>query len=260
MLLVVDIGNTNITLGVFEKENLLGTYRLTTSIKRTSDEYGFMISNFLNSIHLKTEDIEDVMIASVVPKIMHSFTNGIRRYLNLEPIVLNSNLETGIKIDFDNPSEVGADRIADAVGAHYNYQGDLLVVDFGTATTFELIDAKGIYHGGCICPGVEIMSQALSKNTAKLPEIEIKPIDKVLTKNTINAMQAGIYYGYIGLVEKIINQFKKETKLDLYVIATGGLGRTLSENTHLFDVYDRELTFKGLYLIYKMNKGKICKK
>lgn len=261
MLLVIDIGNTNITLGVYDDDRLVGTYRLTTSSKHTSDEYGFMIGNFLNRFNLNKEDIEDVVIASVVPKIMHSFTNAIRRYLLVEPLIVSSELKTGLTIDFENPHEVGADRIVDAIGAHELYQDDLLVVDFGTATTFELITKDGVYHGGCICPGVEIMSQALSSNTAKLPEIEIKPVERVIAKNTSSAMQAGVYFGYIGLVEKIIEQFKKETKLELKVIATGGLGRMIYENSSLIDIYNRDLTFEGLRLIYEMNKEmrKLCK-
>lgn len=251
MLLVMDVGNTNITIGLYNKEKLIGTYRLTTWFKRTSDEYGFMITHFLNASNVEACEIEDVIVASVVPKIMHSFTNSIRKYLHKEPIIVGPGIKTGISIKMDNPREVGADRIVDAVGAHYEYGGDILVIDFGTATTFEYVNAKGEYHGGCIVPGIEISAQALSSNTAKLPEIEIKPTEKILSSNTISGMQAGIFYGYIGQCEYIIRKFKEELNKDLKVIATGGLGRIISEHTNMIDVYDPDLTFKGLRIIYE---------
>lgn len=254
MLLVADVGNTNITLGLYNNDELLGTYRLTTWFKRTSDEYGFMILNFLNAIQIKTDEIEDVIISSVVPKIMHSFTNSFRKYINKEPIIVGPGIKTGIAIRYDNPKEVGADRIVDAVAAHYSYEGDLLVIDFGTATTYEYITANGTYCGGCICPGIEISAQALASNAAKLPEIEIKPTHTVLPSNTINAMQSGVFYGYLGSVEYLIDKYKDETGKDLKVIATGGLGRIISEHTDKIDVYDPDLTFKGLKIIYERNK------
>lgn len=254
MLLVADIGNTNITLALYDEDKLVNTYRMTTWFKRTSDEYGFMINHFLNTNHVNASDINDVIVSSVVPKIMHSFTNSIRRYIHKEPIIVGPGIKTGISIKIDNPREVGADRIVDAVGAHYTYGGDILVIDFGTATTFEYVNAQGEYHGGCIIPGIEISAQALSSNTAKLPEIEIKPTSKILNSNTISSMQAGIFYGYIGQCEYIIKKFKKELNKDLMVIATGGLGRIITENTDLIDLYDPELTFKGLRIIYEKQK------
>lgn len=254
MLLVVDIGNTNITIGIYEKDKLVANYRLTTWFKRTSDEYGFMIINFLNNSNITAEDIEDVIIASVVPKIMHSFNNSIRKYIHKEPIIVGPGIKTGISINIDNPRELGADRIVDAVGAYYSYGGDILVIDFGTATTFEYVNEKGAYCGGCISPGIEIISQALTSNTAKLPEIEIKPVDSVLNTNTISGMQAGIFHGYIGNTEYIIRKFKEELNKDLKVIATGGLGRIIYENTDAIDIYDPDLTFKGLRIIYEKQK------
>ncbi len=251
MLLVIDIGNTNITIGIYKQEELVANYRLTTWFKRTSDEYGFMIINFLNNSNIEASDIKDVIVSSVVPKIMHSFTNSIRKYIHKEPIIVGPGIKTGISIKIDNPREVGADRIVDAVGAHYVYGGDILVIDFGTATTFEYINAKGEYLGGCICAGMEITTQALSNGTAKLPEVEIKPTPHILCSNTIQGMQAGIFYGYVGQTEYIINKFKEEAKKDLKIIATGGLGRIISEHTSSIDIYDADLTFKGLRLIYE---------
>jgi len=256
MLLVADIGNTNITLGLYNRDKLMNTYRMTTWFKRTSDEYGFMITHFLNTCHVLASDVEDVIVSSVVPKIMHSFTNSIRRYLHKEPIIVGPGIKTGISIKMDNPREVGADRIVDAVAAHYTYGGDILVIDFGTATTYEYVNAQGEYHGGCITPGIEISAQALSSNTAKLPEIEIKPATRILSSNTISGMQAGIFYGYIGQCEYIIKKFKEEIGKDLKVIATGGLGRIISENTDLIDIYDPDLVFKGLHLIYERMEKK----
>ncbi len=252
MLLVIDIGNTNITIGIYKGDSLIGNYRLTTWFKRTSDEYGFMITNFLATSMVQIDDIQDVIVASVVPKIMHSFTNSIRKYIHKEPIIVGPGIKTGISIKVDNPREVGADRIVDAVGAHYVYGGDVLVIDFGTATTFEYINAAGEYQGGCICAGVEITAQALSGKTAKLPEIEIKPTTKILCSNTIHGMQAGIFYGYVGHTEYLVKKFKKEIKKEIKVIATGGLGRIIAEHTDCIDVYDPDLTFKGLRILYEL--------
>lgn len=254
MLLVIDIGNTNITIGIYHQEDLIANYRLTTWFKRTSDEYGFMLINFMQDSNVTPENIDDVIIASVVPKIMHSFTNSIRKYIHKEPIIVGPGIKTGISIKIENPRELGADRIVDAVGAYYCYHDDLLVIDFGTATTFEYISKEGVYCGGCITPGIEISAQALSSNTAKLPEIEIKPTSSVLATNTISGMQSGIFYGYLGLTEFLIDKFKKETGKNLKVIATGGLGRSIAENTNKIDIYDPDLTFKGLKIIYERQK------
>ena len=254
MLLVADVGNTNITFGLYENDELIGTYRLTTWFKRTSDEYGFMIINFLHAQDVKASAIEDVIISSVVPKIMYSFTNSIRKYLHLEPIIVGPGTKTGIVIKYDNPKEVGADRITVAVAAHKCYGGDCLIIDFGTATTYEYVDAKGTYYGGCICPGIQICANALSSNAAKLPEIEIKPTSTVLPSNTIEAMQSGVFYGYLGTVEYLIKKYKEETKKDLKVIATGGLAKLICKHTDAIDIYDEDLIFKGLKIIYEKNK------
>lgn len=255
MILVCDMGNTNLTLGIMEGEKIIGTCRFTTTVQRTSDEYGFLISNMLLNSDVKAEDIECVVISSVVPKIMHSFINGIRKYLNREPMIVGPGVKTGISIRYENPKEVGADRIVDAVAAHYCYKGDCLIIDFGTATTFEYIDANGAYYGGCICPGIEISAQALSSRAARLPEIEIKATEKVIVSDTISAMQAGLFYGYIGQCEYLIDKFKEETGKNLKVIATGGLGKQISQFTDKIDVYDPDLAFKGLRIIYEKNRA-----
>ncbi|MCI8270986.1 MAG: type III pantothenate kinase [Erysipelotrichaceae bacterium] len=250
MLIVIDIGNTNITLGIYDRDTLLGSYRLTTKMKRTSDEYGFMLMSFLNASKIVLEDIDDVIVSSVVPKIMHSFNNGIRKYIHKEPIIVGPGIKTGISIKTENPKAVGADRIVDAAGAYYTYGGPCLVVDFGTATTFDYVDANGCFEYGVISIGIETGAQALWTQAAKLPEIEIKKPATILAKSTITSMQAGLFYGYIGQTEYIIRKFKDVLHKDMKVIATGGLGNMIYQNTKLIDVYDQDLTFKGLKIIY----------
>ncbi len=251
MLVAVDIGNTNITLAVFDGEDIKGNYRLTTKMTRTSDEYGFMLLSFLNASNIQVSDIEDVIVSTVVPKIMHSFNNAIYKYLKKTPITVGPGIKTGISIKTENPAGVGADRIVDAAGAYYIYGGPCLVIDFGTATTFDYINEKGEFLYGVTAPGLEITSQALSNMAAQLPEIAIKKPDTILAKNTIQSMQAGVVYGYIGLTEYIIRQMKKEIGVPMHVIATGGLGRLISKETEEIEVYDADLTFKGLKLIYQ---------
>lgn len=258
MLVTVDIGNTNITIAFIENEVLSNSYRLTTKMQRTSDEYGFMLMSFLQQASKTVEDIEDVIVSSVVPKMMHSFTNAIIKYLKKEPIIIGPGLKTGINVKTDNPSAVGADRIVDLAGAFYTYNQSAIVIDFGTATTFDYIDENATFRYGITAPGLEICAQALSSQAAQLPEIQIKKPDSILGTNTIASMQAGTVYGYIGLAEYIIKQMKKELGVQPLVIATGGLGRIIAENTDEIDIYDKDLTFKGLNYIYKKNKKSLA--
>ena len=235
---------------------MVGSYRLTTWFKRTSDEYGFMILNFLQVSKVDANEIEDVIISSVVPKIMHSFTNSIRKYINKEPIIVGPGIKTGISIKTENPKKVGADRIVDLAGCYYNYRGNALVIDFGTATTYDYISSDGVFKYGVTAPGIGISAEALSEHCAKLPEIEIKRPDTILASETITSMQAGLFYGYLGSVEYIIQRFKEElNQPDMLVVATGGLGKLISQNTDFIDIYDRDLTFKGLKYIYQKNKS-----
>lgn len=254
MLVVIDIGNTNITMGLFEQDQIIGNYRLTTKLERTSDEYGFMLLSFLNASHISQEEIEDIIIASVVPKIMYSFTNSIKKYFNKEPIIIGPGIKTGISIRIDSPKSLGADRLVDVAGAYYIYGGPCLVIDFGTATTFDVVSDKGEFLGGATAPGIGISTSALSSQAAKLPEVEIKKPKHAIAKNTVDSMQAGIVYGYIGLTEHLIRVIKKEYKEPLKVISTGGLGRIIFNETKLIDVYDPDLTFKGLKIIYDRYK------
>lgn len=251
MIIAIDIGNTNITIGLMKDEHVYKAYRLTTRTKRTSDEYGFLLRSFLEDACINIEQIQDVIISSVVPKIMYSFTNSIRKYLHLEPIIINANSPTGIKIDIDNPNEIGADKIVNAAGAITYYQTPCIIIDFGTATTIDYIDQNQTLKGGIIAPGIEIAANALYENAAKLPEVAIEKPEHLLGTNTINSMQSGIVYGYIGQIEYLITKLKKELQInDLLVIATGGLGKIISEETKVIDCYDYDLTFKGLYAIY----------
>ncbi len=257
MLLVIDIGNTNITLGVFENpdsdvsQELMSTFRLTTKIPRTSDEYGMTICDLLQKKGIDQSKIQDIIISSVVPNVMHSFQSGVIKYLNKKPIVVEPGTKTGIKVTTSNPREVGADRIVDAVGAYYIYGGPILVIDYGTATTYDYVTADGSFAAGVTTTGIRSCAKALSQDAAKLPEIEITTPDTILARDTIKSMQAGLFYGYIGQTEYIIRKFKEETGIkDMKVVATGGLGKLISESTDRIDYYDANLTLKGLKIIY----------
>lgn len=254
MLAAIDIGNTNITIGLFNQDQLIGNYRLTTKMQRTSDEFGFMLQSFLTASNIKVSEIEDVIIASVVPKIMHSFINSIKKYIKKEPIIVGPGIKTGVKIKIDNPKELGADRLVDALAAYHIYQEDCLVIDFGTATTFDVITKNGEFLGGVTAPGIGISASALSMQAAKLPEIEIKKPQHIIGKNTVDSMQAGVFYGYLGLTNHIIQSIQEEYGKPLKVISTGGLGRMMFQETDSIDIYDPDLTFKGLKIIYDRYK------
>lgn len=257
MLLVVDIGNTNITLGVFKGEEVIATFRMTTKIQRTSDEFGMLIMNLLNSRNIHIKQIEDVIVSSVVPDVMHSFENAVIKYLEKKPIIVGPGVKTGIKMVTGNAHEIGADRIVDAVGAYEIYGGPVIVIDFGTATTYDYITRDGAFMAGITSPGIRICAKALWEDAAKLPAIEIKKPDSILAKDTISSMQAGLVYGYIGQTEYIINKIKEETGiLDIKAVATGGLGKIICDATDTIDVYDSHLTLKGLRLIYNKIQGK----
>lgn len=255
MLLVIDVGNTNTTMGVFGGEELVATYRITTNVARTSDEFGLLICDLLRARAIEKETIEDVIVASVVPNIMHSLKNGIIKYLEKSPMIVGIGTKTGIKIVTANPKEIGADRIVDLVAAYDIYGGPVLVIDFGTATTYDLITKDGSFIAGITSPGIRISANALWNETAKLPEIEIKKPKSILAKDTVTSMQAGLIYGCIGQTEYIIQKVKEESGLpNLKVVATGGLGKIIANETNMIESYDPHLTLKGLRLIYNKNK------
>jgi type III pantothenate kinase len=258
MILTIDVGNTNITCGVFDADEIVASFRITTKMPRTSDEYGMMLSNLIEQNDLHPSDIEDAIICSVVPNVMHSLQGGLVKYFNITPIIVEAGIETGIRIVTSNPQQIGADRIADAVGAYEIYGGPVLVIDFGTATTYDFIDENGAFQGGITAPGIRISARALWEDAAKLPEIEIKKPEKILGKDTITSMQAGLVYGQIGQTEYIINKVKKEVGLkQLRTVVTGGLGRIIATETDAVDVYDPNLTLKGIYHVYKKQNRKI---
>lgn len=255
MILVIDVGNTNITCGVYKGKELVTTFRITTKIKRTSDEYGMMLTHLLKMNEIKTQDIEGAIMASVVPNVMHALNGAIVRYLKVNAHIVGPGTKTGIRITNDNPKEIGPDRIVDVVAAYEKYGGPVLVLDFGTATTYDLVTEDGCFGVGITAPGIAISAKALWEDTAKLPEIEIKKPQSILARETVSSMQAGLVYGQIGQTEYIIRQVKKETGIEnLKVIATGGLGRVIADETEMIDVYDKTLTLEGLRYIYEKNQ------
>lgn len=254
MFLVVDVGNTNITFGVYDEKKLVTTFRLMSKTPRTSDEFGVLITEMLSKNKIAVEQISGVIVASVVPNIMHSLTGGIRRYVNQRLLTVGAGVKTGIRIVTENPKEIGPDRIVDAVAAYELYGGPILVIDFGTATTYDLVTADGCFSAGITAPGIRISARALWEDTAKLPEIEIKKPASILAQETISSMQAGLVYGQIGQTEYIIQRVKKETGYDnLKVVATGGLGRIIAEETSMIQEYNSVLTLEGLRIIYEKN-------
>ncbi|MCR5704711.1 MAG: type III pantothenate kinase [Eubacterium sp.] len=257
MLLTIDVGNTNITLGLFEGKEVYATFRITTKSNKTSDEYGTLIVDMIKGRGISIENIDDVIVSSVVPKVMYSLNSGIIKYLGIEPIIVGVGTKTGIRINRTDPREVGSDRIVDAVAAVELYGAPCIVIDFGTATTYDLIGPEGTFDAGVTSPGIKICAKALWNETAKLPEVEIMKPESILGKDTISSMQAGIVYGYIGQTEYIVEHMKKESGIsDLKVIATGGMGRIICENTDCIDVYDNQLTLQGMRLIYEKNKNR----
>lgn len=255
MLLAVDVGNTDISFGLFREGDLITRFRVTVKVPRSSDEYGELICTILQQKGYSPSEVKEVIIASVVPKIMYSFTSGIIKYLDCHPLVVGAGIRTGIRIETANPKEIGPDRIVDAVSAYEQYGGPIIVVDYGTATTYDLVTAEGVFQGGVISPGIRISANALWNNTANLPEIEIKRPDVVIAKDTITSMQAGLFYGTVGQSEYIIRRIKEESGLvDAKVVATGGLGKIIADNTDEIQVYDADLTLRGLQIIYEKQK------
>ena len=252
MILTLDVGNTNMTGGVFKDEEIIATFRITTKMPRTSDEYGMLLCNLLEQNKINPNDVKDAIICSVVPNVMHSLASAMIKYLNIKPIIVGADLKTGLRIAVPNPQQVGADRIVDAVAAYEIYGGPVLVMDFGTATTYDLVDETGAFIGGITAPGIRTAGQALWQDAAKLPEIEIVKPEKIVGVDTITSMQSGLVYGQIGQTEYIVKKVKEETGLDnLKVVATGGLGRIIAEETDCINYYDANLTLKGIYLVYK---------
>ena len=255
MLLTIDVGNTNFTFGVFNDRELLTTFRMTTKQLRTSDEYGISIIDMLERNQISKSDIQGVIISSVVPNVMHSLTSAVIKYLDITPTIVGPGIKTGIRVMTENPKQIGADRIVDAVAAYDLYGGPALVLDFGTATTYDLVDGRGAFVAGVTAPGIRTSAQALWNEAAKLPEIEIKKPASILAQETISSMQAGLVYGQIGQTEYIVKHMIKESGYDnVKVVATGGLGRIIANETDCIDIYDPILTLSGLRLIFEKQK------
>ena len=257
MLLVVDVGNTNIVFGVYEGDKLIYDWRIATDKNKTSDEYGLLFEQIFKYHGLCPKDVEDVIMSSVVPTLMHTFSAMSIKYFEREPIVVGPGVKTGMNIKYDNPKEVGADRIVNAVAAYEKYGGPLIIVDFGTAITFCAVSRDGDYLGGAIAPGIKISSEALFTRTAKLPKVELVKPDKVISKNTVSSIQSGLVYGYIGLVDYIIEKMMEELKEYgevKTVVGTGGFSSLIASESKYINKIDKLLTFDGLRIIYERNK------
>ena len=259
MVLLVDVGNTNIVLGVNDGVKYIASWRISSDGKKTSDEYSIQVMQLFNVNGIDPKKIEGIIVSSVVPNIMHSLENMLRKCFNIEPIIVGPGVKTGINIKYDNPREVGADRIVNAVAAREIYKQSAIIIDFGTATTFCALRQNGDYLGGCICPGIRISSDALFERAAKLPRVELEVPKNIICKSTVISMQAGILFGYIGQVEYIVNKIKEEIKDKKHkeepiVIATGGLANLIAKHTDVIDEVNSDLTLEGLRILYNKNK------
>lgn len=255
MLLVFDAGNTNIVLGLYEGDILIDSWRIATDENKSSDEYAILIRQLFQLVDKDPRDVTDAILSSVVPNITYSLEHSIRKLFNINPLIVGPGIKTGMDIKYDNPKQVGADRIVNGVAAYEKYGGPLIVVDFGTATTFCAISKAGEYLGGSIVPGIKISSDALFQRAAKLPRVELTKPGRVICKNTVNSIQAGIIYGYVGIVEYIIKKMTGELKgHNVKAVATGGLAPLIASETKYIDVVDRTITLEGLKIIYERNK------
>lgn len=255
MILVFDVGNTNIVVGVFEGDHLLTHWRLRTDNMRTSDEYGMILKALFEHHRLHLEQIKAVVVSSVVPSLNMELEWMSERYFHCRPLVVGPGVKTGLAIKYENPREVGADRVVNAVAAYHKYGGPLIIVDFGTATTFCVVNEKGEYLGGAIAPGIRISTEALVARAAKLPRVELVKPKHIVGRNTVASMQSGVIYGFVGQVEGIINRMKREIEGEPKVVATGGLAATIAKETDVIDEVDDYLTLDGLRMIYEINRG-----
>ena len=261
MLLAIDVGNTNIVLGVFKDGKMLNSWRMATDNKRASDEYGVIIEQMLRHDGIDPAGIKDAVISTVVPSLLFTLQHMCLKYYNFMPLVVETGIKTGLKIKCDDPRQIGSDRIVNAVAAHAKYEGPLIVVDFGTATTFCVVTEDGEFLGGAIAPGIKTSAAALFEHTAKLPNVDLEKPAKVICKNTIESIQSGLIYGHMGLTQRLVDGMKAELVNDygkryedIKVIATGGMATMMDEGVDFIDAIDRRLTLDGLVIIYEKNK------
>ena len=257
MILVLNVGNSNIALGIYHKDKLIHHWRMETVRHKTEDEYAMQLHSFFAHVDIEFEQIKGIIISSVVPPIMYALEEMCRKYFKVKPIIVGPGVKTGLNIKYENPREVGADRIVNAVAAIDEYGSEgrpLIIIDFGTAITYCYIRENGDYMGGAIAPGIAISTEALFTKASKLPRIEISRPTNIIGKNTISAMQAGIIYGFVGQVEGIVSRMKKLSKEEPFVLATGSLAKLISKETTIIDHVDTFLTLKGLYIIFKRNQ------
>lgn len=253
MLLCIDIGNTNITLGIYNQDEIGPRWRLATNHDRMPDEFGIQLIGLLNHNQIPAIKVQKAIIASVVPPLTERWVYVCRNYLGCEPLVISSKVKTGVSVLIDRPSEVGADRIVDAAAAFHLYGGPACIVDFGTATTFDAVSSGGDYLGGAIAPGIGISRDALAERTAQLPKVDLQAPPSAIGKNTMHAMQSGLLFGYVGLVEGMVDRFRRTLGPKMIVIATGGLAELVAQQTSCIDIVAPWLTLDGLRLIYKLN-------
>ena len=253
MLLAIDIGNTNLTLGLYDSNNMAAHWRLATDYARMPDEYGLQFQGLLQNAKHTVKDVTGICLASVVPQITGRVTQACREYLDLEPFVVDVGIKTGIKVRYDDPKAVGADRIADAVAVMYLYGGPACVIDFGTATTFNAITKDGEYLGGAITAGISLATEALFTHAAKLPRIDLQRPPSIIGRNTVHAMQAGLLFGYVSMVEGMVDRFRKELGPGMKVIATGGQAEIVAQETDVIQIIAPWLTLDGLRLLWDLN-------
>ncbi|NNV04237.1 type III pantothenate kinase [Brevibacillus sp. MCWH] len=254
MLLVMDVGNSNIVMGLYTGEELRHHWRIATDRNKTEDEYGMLVRSLFDSVGLTLDQVDGVIISSVVPPLNLTIERMCDKYFRIKPLIVGPGIKTGLNIKYEYPREVGSDRIVNAVAAIHHYGAPLIVVDFGTATTFCYVDERAQYWGGAIAPGISVSTEALVSRAAKLPRFEMTKPPSVVGRNTITAMQAGIYYGFVGLVEGIVRRIIAENKTRPTVVATGGLASLVADEASCIDVVDPYLTLKGLRLIYERNQ------